>query len=284
MIISPIHGAKKVGIIGTNSAGKSTMAYEVLWRLKKAGVIADGVIQQDRRMGFKQEYLDTNVLAQYSLISRQMMVEADMCMGDGVEMIVTDRTPFDLYAYYHHVFGGNEHLLATLYDWLSTYERIYFLNPVAYEATPARQPTESFRDAVHKTMKNLVDRYRNLRGGKNVHTEPLDPVQSKLWRLGLPHAVITLAGADRKLCEATLKIIPGTLKQDVLIGGSYARGFAHAKSDLDLHVLDINSAKEKVGVLSKVLKVDIELISVPNANVWVYLRDECNFKELVYES
>ena len=111
---------KKVGIIGTNSAGKTTMCYDVLAKLKKAGAICDGVLQQDRRLTFQVKrdginLLDVEPLAQYSLLLQQMKTEADIVLGEGVDIVVSDRSPFDLYAYYVNVLGGDRELGRFIY-------------------------------------------------------------------------------------------------------------------------------------------------------------------------
>jgi hypothetical protein len=280
-VISPIGSVKKIGIIGTNSAGKSTMAYEVLWRLKKAGCICDGVIQQDRRLGFKSEYLDTNLLAQFSIFANQMKVEADMCMGDGIEMLITDRTPFDLYCYYLAVFGGNDALSNLIDNWCrDTFTRIYLLRPVAYEATAARQPTEDFRDRVNKVIIQHAVRYLE-RVSDNIEIEPADPIVAKRWRKELPFEIVHISGRSSVLGIDATRIIVDTLKCDVLIGGSYALGTAHVKSDLDIHVMVDQSIHQwQIDNLSELLKVDIHLLRVPNKQVWDYLVASREFIEV----
>jgi hypothetical protein len=161
---------KKIGIIGTANAGKTTLCYEILAALKKAHIKCDGVLQQDCRLGFDRSLLDTNHLAQWSIICNQIKAEADMGMRTDIDILVCDRSPLDLYVYYAHCFGGLSSLHKTVEDWCRiTYTKLYMLRPVPYEYSTARC-TEEFRDLIDKKMYAICSHYSG-----NIELEPVIP-------------------------------------------------------------------------------------------------------------
>ena len=100
--------AEKFAIIGTSSAGKTTLCYHILYELKKLGVYVDGVLQQDRRMVFPRDVLENAVEAQYWVISNMMAKENEMALRDGTDYLVSDRSVLDFYAYYEYQYGRSE--------------------------------------------------------------------------------------------------------------------------------------------------------------------------------
>lgn len=261
---------KKIGIIGTSSSGKTTLCYEVLWKLKRAGVLCDGVLQQDRRFTFDRALLETDPLAQWSFISNQIKNEADMAMRPGVDILVSDRSPLDLYAYYVATHGPNENLQAAVMDWCeTTFEKLYMLRPVKYEDDKVR-PSEKFRDSVNTILISLLfDSYQ----GRNIEIEPIGIAQAKVWRQNIPNAILNIAGKTLK--EDDLSIIPDILDVSVLIGGSYAFNRATKWSDVDVYMWKaltdhrtLEYCKEKV---QKILGVQVDLNFISDDRVWNYL-------------
>lgn len=185
---------KKIGIIGTASAGKTTMCYDILSKLKHAGIKADGVLQQDCRLNFDRSFLDTNPLAQWALILQQMQVEAEMSLRKGIDVLVCDRTPFDLYAYFAETQKGNTKLKAVVDEWCRlTFDRIYLLRPVAYEVSEVRC-SEDFRDRMTDVIRDHATKY--IQGSfyeeHNLFIEPLGSEASTEWREQLPNDILAL--------------------------------------------------------------------------------------------
>ena len=54
---------KKFAIIGTSSSGKTTLTFEITAKLKRLGVLVDGLFQQDRRLCFDRAKLETEIEA-----------------------------------------------------------------------------------------------------------------------------------------------------------------------------------------------------------------------------
>lgn len=262
---------KKIGIIGTSSSGKTTLCYEILWRLKKAGVTCDGVLQQDRRISFDPKLLDINELAQFSIISNQMKMEADICMAPGVEMVVSDRSPLDLYAYHLATFGGNKYLSQLVHDWCeNTFEKLFVLRPVKYEKTPARTITHEFRMQVFEHLMLHVAAYT----GDNLEIEPENKIEAKAWRKELPFRIVRMSGHSIVFNDQIVYYIKQYMHCPVLLGGSFAFSRASQNSDIDIYVMQDDLEKIKIQGLSDALGKDIEVHSVPNVEVWNYLIDE----------
>jgi hypothetical protein len=267
---------KKIGIIGTNSAGKTTMCYQVLAMLKRAGVICDGTLQQDRRLGFQNmidgiNLLDVNPLAQWSILSTQIKAEADLSLGAGLEMLVSDRSPLDLYAYYENCCGGDYALKKIIFHWCrETFEKMYLLRPVAYEKTAARIPSEAFRDSVHETMIGLY--YEYMQGGvRNIELEPADRKEAEKWRKNIPYEILGMAGKLRSMPD--LSVITEVLGTTALIGGSYFKGTATTWSDLDIYVMtDTDYGIEEKKEIEARLAIEVEFHQIPNFEVWEYLK------------
>lgn len=153
---------KKFGIIGTACCGKTTLCYQILARLKQEGIKCDGVLQQDCRINFDRSLLDTEEAAQWSIIANQLKEEADMALRKDIDVIITDRSPLDLYMYYQFCFGGNVSLHHTLEIWCrQTFTSLYLLHPVAYEESAARC-TDTFRMSIHQRMLTIPRTYKGV--------------------------------------------------------------------------------------------------------------------------
>jgi hypothetical protein len=273
---------KKIGICGTNSSGKTTLTYEILWKLKKLGVICDGVLKQDRRLGFNpisynQFTLDIEKVAHHSLICNQIKAEADMSLRPGLEMLISDRTPLDYLAYYNATFSMSESLTKYVFDWLATFHKIYVLRPVAFEYDLGR-PSKDLRDRMFTQLMQLIAIYNGL----NIVLESEDKVTAKIWRKQIPSEIIAMSGKSSKLAKGVLSIIAYKLECNVLIGGSYAFGIATTSSDLDIYVMydstiarHIEASYFKLKELQLALGgVEIEKHIVPNRQVWDYLKTQ----------
>jgi nicotinamide riboside kinase len=269
----------KIGIIGTSSAGKTTLCYEALWRLKYAGVLCDGVLQQDRRFSFDRAQLETDQLAQYSFIANQVKAEADMCLRTNSEILICDRTPLDLYAYYETQYGPNSILFDFVEKWIrDTFKRIYVLNPLPYVNDGVR-PSEDFRNKVNIVLMRIVT---------DMRLSKIFIEDKHIARIDIVPDILRIAG--KILQEKDLNIIPYVLEEDVLIGGSYAFDRATKYSDVDVYLLDnpqnniigrtIRSREARDKICS-ILGVIPDIHYIPNMQVWEYLISQ-GFKELIY--
>lgn len=263
---------KKFAIIGTSSAGKTTKVHEIIWRLKMCGTLVDGVLQQDRRFSFDRQRLEDSKLAQYSFIANQIKAECDMALRPGLDVLVSDRSPLDFYAYYEWQYGYNESWWRMVRDFCQeTFTRIYYVEPVKYENDGARLSEEG-RDQADEVIRNCIERYNNV-----VDTEIVSIPRDEIYK-----DILSFLG--KTLQEEDLQVIPKALQQAVLIGGSYAFNRASKFSDVDVY---INSAecipsttqlmKYYSTILKDVLGVHVEVRAV-NEPVWEYLKTQ-GFKE-----
>ena len=263
---------KKFAVIGTSSAGKTTKVHEIIWRLKMCGTLVDGVLQQDRRFTFDRQRLEDSKLAQYSFITNQIKTECDMALRPGVDVLVSDRSPLDFYAYYEWQYGYHESWWSMVRDFCGeTFTRLYYVEPVKYENDGARLSEEG-RDQADKTIRKCIERYN-------------DQVDNQIVSINRDHIykdILSFLG--KTLQEEDLSVIPKALGSDVLIGGSYAFNRASKFSDVDVYLLsDVciphveDAMQYHSAILKDVLGVNVEVRAV-NEQVWEYLKTQ-GFKE-----
>lgn len=210
---------QKFAIIGTSSAGKTTLTFEIVGKLKRLGVLVDGVVQQDRRIAFDRVKLETDVEAQYWVIFNQLIKECELLLKHGTDVIVSDRSVIDFYAYYETMYGRNETMFNFLKMWATTYDCLYFLDKLDYHNDGAR-PAEDFRDRVEDTLREIIKEIPNV---KHIHRD--DVYRDILKQL------------NRCLNEEELQLIPKAIGVgEVLIGGSYAFNRQTRFSDVDVYV------------------------------------------------
>lgn len=216
----------KFAIIGTSSAGKTTLSLRILADLKRLGVLVDGVLQQDRRLMFDRPKLETDIEAQYCVIFNMVVQESAMLLKDGVEVVISDRSVLDFYAYMEHQYGRIEYIWQFVLGWCRSYEVLYYLEPLKYHNDGAR-PSDEFRTAVGRKIEALIDEIRAMPdSGINIQTVPREQVYPDLLRR-----------IKRLLSEEELALMPHVAGQDILVGGSYAFNRATKFSDVDVYVL-----------------------------------------------
>jgi AAA domain len=263
---------KKFAVIGTSSAGKTTKVHEIIWRLKMCGTLVDGVLQQDRRFSFDRARLEDSKLAQYSFITNQIKTECDMALRPGVDVLVSDRSPLDFYAYYEWQYGYDASWWSMVRDFCKdTFTKLYYVEPVKYENDGARLSEEG-RNAADKTIRECIERY-NFQVDNKIAIIPREYIYKDI-----------LSYLGKTLEEDDLAVIPKALNCDVLIGGSYAFNRASKFSDVDVYMrgpecvpADDLSMSSYASILKDVLGVHIEVRAV-NEPVWEYLKTQ-GFKE-----
>jgi nicotinamide riboside kinase len=228
----PSAKVKKFGIIGTSCAGKSTLVYDLLHRLKKRGIHADGVLQQDRRFSFDRERLEDDPVAQWSFIANQIKAEADMMLRPGVDVMVSDRSPLDFYAYYEWQYGENLHLKNMVMDWCQrTFEALYLLDPLPYVDDGARLD-EAGRNAADEVINRLATEATTAWKISVVR------VNGKGFKRHEVFGHIMSRITDKVLVSEELALLPHIMGvEECLIGGSYAYNRATKVSDLDVYLI-----------------------------------------------
>lgn len=248
----------KFAIIGTSSAGKTTLTFEIIGKLKKLGVLVDGVVQQDRRIAFDRAFLETEKEAQYWVIFNQLIKECELLLKHGTDTIVSDRSVIDFYAYYETMYGRNKVLFDFLKYWATTYDVLFYLNPLPYHNDGARPP-EEFVERVDNTLKRIIKEIPNVMciDREEVYGEILKRI-------------------NRVLTPYELSLIPQVLERDVLIGGSYAFNRQTRFSDIDIYVLGdeyINQLPELEKRLRDLFGANFQVRQVKGP-AWDYLRRE----------
>jgi len=153
---------RKFGIIGTSCAGKTTLAHTLVGRLKSYGILADGLFSQDRKFSFDKKYIETEE-AQNWMICNLIAKEVDLSLHGDVEVLITDRTPIDLFAYYSHQHNTRLSEACWNYakEWAKTYDALYFLEPLPYQ-DDGKRPSDDFRLAVDAELRFLIKMIPNV--------------------------------------------------------------------------------------------------------------------------
>lgn len=215
---------QKFALIGTSSAGKSTLTYELMGKLKRLGILVEGVFQQDRRLCFDREKLETDILAQYNVVFNMVCKETELLLRDGTDMILSDRSVLDFYAYMEYQYGRKESVWNFVVDWCKTYDALYYLEPLKYHDDGSR-PSEDFRDRVDKYLRKLID---ELHEDHNINV-------IQIHRDHIYQDILTKI--KRILSEEEINMFGIVLQQDCLVGGGYGFNRATRSSDVDIYIL-----------------------------------------------
>lgn len=154
---------KKFGLIGTSCAGKTTLAHQLVGRLKSYGVLADGLFSQDRKFSFPLSKIETEE-AQNWMVTNLIAKETDLILHPDVDIYITDRTPIDLFAYYAYQFDTqlSRALWGYVKEWAKTYEVLYYMGPLPYQDDNKR-PSDEFRNNVDRKLQQLIDEVPNVK-------------------------------------------------------------------------------------------------------------------------
>ena len=223
-----LDGKKKFAIIGSSSAGKTTLSLRILADLKRLGVLVDGVLQQDRRLCFDRDLLETDIEAQYVVIFNMVCRESEMLLKRGVEVVISDRSVLDFYAYFEEMYGRHDYIWNFVLGWCETYEALYYLDRLNYH-DDGNRPAEDFVERVDQRLRKLIAEIKTAveAGGRkiNLQTIPRDEVYSDI-----------LNRIKRLMTREEMELIPEVLGQDCLVGGSYAFNRATRHSDIDVYI------------------------------------------------
>jgi len=159
---------KKVALIGTSCAGKTTTALGLTYALKKKGILAEVLASTDRKHLFSQETMQNSEDAQCNIILNQVQNETFWSVRGDVEVLISDRSCLDYFAYYSYQMQGKDRkdrflaMRELVRYWVGTYSKLYLLTPLKF-VDDGKRPSEDFRDGVHKHLLKLIE-YFNLEG------------------------------------------------------------------------------------------------------------------------
>lgn len=157
---------KKYAIIGTSCAGKTTTVYNVVGRMRKKGYHIEGLASTDRIYPFEKPKLDYMNEAQAYVVLQQAHLETRMEVRDDLEIMVTDRSTVDFFAYQEY-FTKNETdpyynaMKHFAFDWAKTYDSIFYVEPLPW-VNDNKRPADDIRLAVDAVIKSYLPRIPNL--------------------------------------------------------------------------------------------------------------------------
>src|SRR3990167_3240547 len=142
----------KIGLLGTSGSGKTTLAFRLAHELKAAGISIDAAFQEDRRWTFRKEHLDTDINTQYCFVLSQALLESWLMANPKVSVIITDQCVLVHYAYLELTFGKNNPIRSFVFDWLKTYDVLYYLPPRKGYVEDGVRPPKKLRDDADKLL------------------------------------------------------------------------------------------------------------------------------------
>ncbi|MHB8754456.1 MAG: AAA family ATPase [Candidatus Acidiferrales bacterium] len=146
----------KLALIGTHGVGKTTLAYEICSRMKKAGENVELVAEVARRSPFPVNAA-TTLEGQLWILHAQIAAELDASRS--AANVVCDRSVLDNYCYLVNKFGRQGQLEVWLAWWMQTYDLLAGVPPLAEEIQPDgfRSEDRAFQRRVHELLNELLD-------------------------------------------------------------------------------------------------------------------------------
>lgn len=220
----------KFGIIGTSSSGKTTLTHGLVSRLKSYGILADGVFSQDRKFSFPLEKLESEE-AQNWMVTNLISKEIDLSLHIDVDVMISDRTPVDLFAYYAVQYDTELSRACWQYvkQWARTYTSLYYLEPLAYHYD-GKRPSDSFRLNVNTKLLALIE---ELESEKQVSIRKLgrhEILNDILVKVGFQKPRVKIA-----LLESDIQQLADSFNKPILLKTTSSKD---SLSDYDLWVID----------------------------------------------
>ena len=146
----------KLALIGTHGVGKTTLAYEICSRMKKAGENVEMVAEVARRSPFPVNAA-TTIEGQLWILHAQIAAELDASRN--AANVVCDRSVLDNYCYLVNKFERQPQLEAWLAWWMQTYDLLAGVPLLAQEIQPDgfRSEDRAFQRRIHELLKELLD-------------------------------------------------------------------------------------------------------------------------------
>lgn len=155
---------KKYALIGTSCCGKTTAVHSIVGTLRKEGYFIDGITSLDRNYTFDYKQLDTNPKAQAYVILQQAFNEMRIETRDDTDILLSDRSVVDYFAYMMVSTPGNVYCDAMrnlVMKWVKTYDTLFLLKPLPY-VKEQKRPSDDFRMMVHNVLSELVAMISNV--------------------------------------------------------------------------------------------------------------------------
>lgn len=234
----------KIAFVGTSCAGKTTAAFGLIARLKSYSVLAEGLTSQDRKFSFNPALLESEELAQNWMVANLIAKEVDAFLHPDVDVLISDRSPLDLLAYYAFQYedSGLMHALKDyVFAYLSTYDALYYLPPLQYQ-DDGKRPSDSFRLGVDKVLLGLIEE-TNTRYPGLVQNIPRNKIlESVLLLLG-----VRKPGVKTTVSRAECAYLARTCGATFYVKSSYfekAEESSDMFSDVDIMIADPAAGKQ----------------------------------------
>lgn len=146
----------KLALIGTHGTGKTTLAYEVCWLLKKSGHSVELVTEVARRSPFPVNEA-TTLDGQLWILHAQIAAELDAAAR--APHVICDRSVLDNYCYLVNKFGRQRELEPWLARWIESYSLLVSVPPTS-EVCPSdgfRSENVDFRWRIHHLVEQMVE-------------------------------------------------------------------------------------------------------------------------------
>lgn len=160
----------KIAFCGTHGTGKTTLAHDLILKLKKQGIDADFLGEIARMCPFPINEERTKK-SQIWIIFNQIIKEMES--EEKCEVLVCDRSVLDGYCYYVHKFGEAKFLEPIIKKHLQTYSHIIkvpikdgWLKPDKMRSTNI-QFQKDIDNQFEELLKKFQVRYTNLEHSQN---------------------------------------------------------------------------------------------------------------------
>lgn len=168
----------KLALVGTHGVGKTTLAYDICSRVKKAGQHVELVAEVARESPFPVNAA-TTLEGQLWILHAQIAAELDAARR--APHVVCDRSVLDNYCYLVNKFGRQRHLESWLAWWMGTYSLLVGVPPTEASIQPDgfRSADRSFQQAIHEWLLRLLAEPPFTSLGAQVHW--LRPHERDAW-------------------------------------------------------------------------------------------------------
>jgi thymidylate kinase len=156
----------KVAFIGSHGCHKTTLCYELVAALKRAGLQADLVKEVARSCPMPVNQ-GTSREAQLWILCTQVKEELETALKS--DIVVCDRSVLDNYAYLALQAGRDPILEAFVYKWTSTYDMLIHVPLLEGELQP-----DGFRDTTREFAERVDEIIRELRQNSRLRTVVID--------------------------------------------------------------------------------------------------------------
>jgi len=147
--------ALKIALIGTHGVGKTTLAFELCSRLKRAHQDVELVAEVARSSPFPVNE-GTTLEGQLWILHTQIACELDAARR--ARNVICDRSVLDNYCYLINKFGRQAQLESWLDWWMGTYHLLAGVSPLRQEIAPDGFRSESleFQQRIHDLLRQLL--------------------------------------------------------------------------------------------------------------------------------